>query len=113
MEDKIRQGDLYDFYGMLLNPHQREVFEDYVLNDLSLGEIAENNGVSRQGVHDLIRRCTRQMEEYESKMQLIHKFHLISGNIHEMEKILEEDSSIPEKAGKSLQKLTEEILEEI
>ena len=53
MEEKIEQAYLYDFYGELLNEHQRKIYEDFVLNDLSLGEIADEEGISRQGVHDM------------------------------------------------------------
>ena len=58
MEEKIEQAYLYDFYGELLNEHQRRIYEDFVFNDLSLGEIANEEGISRQGVHDMIKRCT-------------------------------------------------------
>ena len=56
---------LYDFYGELLGDHKKQIFEDYVLNDLSLAEIADNAGISRQGVHDIIRRCTKALRGYE------------------------------------------------
>lgn len=59
MEEKLEQAYLYDFYGELLNEHQRQVYEDFVFNDLSLGEIASEEGISRQGVADLIKRCDR------------------------------------------------------
>ena len=65
---------LYDFYGELLNEHQRRIYEDFVFNDLSLGEIANEEGISRQGVHDMIRRCNRTLEEYEEKLHLVEKF---------------------------------------
>lgn len=74
MEKIVRQTLLYDFYGALLNEHQRKIYEDAVFGDLSLSEIAEDEGISRQGVHDLIRRCDRTMEEYEEKLHLIDKF---------------------------------------
>ena len=57
MEEKLEQAYLYDFYGELLNEHQRQVYEDFVFNDLSLGEIASEEGISRQGVADLIKSC--------------------------------------------------------
>ncbi len=44
MEEKLEQAYLYDFYGELLNEHQRQVYEDFVFNDLSLGEIASEEG---------------------------------------------------------------------
>ena len=74
MEEKVAQAYLYDFYGELLNEHQRRIYEDFVFADLSLGEIAEQQGISRQGVHDMIRRCTRTLEGYEEKLHLIGKF---------------------------------------
>lgn len=74
MEKIFEQGLLYDFYGELLTEHQRSIYEDAVYNDMSLGEIAQEYGISRQGVHDLIRRCDRILQEYEEKLQLVHKF---------------------------------------
>lgn len=65
MEEKVEQAYLYDFYGELLNEHQRRIYEDFVFNDLSLGEIASCEGISRQGVHDLIKRCNKMLEGYE------------------------------------------------
>ena len=56
MDDILQLTLLYDFYGELLTEHQRSIYEDVVYNDMSLSEIAEENGISRQGVHDLIKR---------------------------------------------------------
>ena len=64
MEKIVRQGLLYDFYGELLTEHQRHVYEDVVFHDLSLSEIAQEQGISRQGVHDLIRRCDRRFRGF-------------------------------------------------
>ena len=50
VEEKLQQAYLYDFYGELLNEHQRRIYEDFVFNDLSLGEIAGEEGITRQGV---------------------------------------------------------------
>jgi hypothetical protein len=74
MEKIARQGLLYDFYGALLTEHQRHIFEDVVLYDLSLSEIAQEQGISRQGVHDLIKRCNKILEDYEEKLHLVKKF---------------------------------------
>ena len=62
MEKIVEQGMLYDYYGELLTEHQRKIYEDVVLNDMSLSEIAEEQGISRQGVHDLVRRCDRTLQ---------------------------------------------------
>ena len=59
MEKIVEQGLLYDFYGELLTEHQKSIYEDVVFNDLSLSEIAKDKGISRQGVHDMIKRCDK------------------------------------------------------
>lgn len=74
MDDILKQSLLYDFYGELLTEHQKEVYEDFVLNDLSLGEIASQRGISRQGVHDLVKRCNKILNGYEDKLHLIERF---------------------------------------
>lgn len=74
MEKIVEQTMLYDFYGELLTKHQKHVYEDAVLNDLSLSEIAEEQGISRQGVHDLIKRCNKILSDYEDKLHLLEKF---------------------------------------
>ncbi len=87
MERIVRRGLLYDFYGELLTAHQREVYEGLVLNDMSLSEIADEQGVSRQAVHDLIKRCDRILSGYEEKLGLIARF-------QETKKLAEEIRSI-------------------
>ena len=74
MEKIGRQVFLYDFYGELLTEHQKHVYEDVVLNDMSLSEIAEELGISRQGVHDLVKRCDKILAGYEEKLHLVERF---------------------------------------
>ena len=74
MEKIVEQGMLYDFYGELLTEHQRRIYEDAVYNDMSLGEIAQEQGITRQGVHDLIKRCDKILQDYEDKLHLVEKF---------------------------------------
>lgn len=74
MEKIFQQVLLYDFYGELLTQHQRSVYEDAVYNDMSLSEIAEQYGISRQGVHDLLKRCDKILAGYEEKLHLVEKF---------------------------------------
>lgn len=69
-----RMTMLYDFYGELLTDRQKEFFDYYYNNDLSLTEIAENAGISRQGVRDVIVRAEGIMQEMEDKTGLIHRF---------------------------------------
>ena len=74
MEKIFEQGLLYDFYGELLTEHQRRIYEEAVYNDMSLSEIAEEEGISRQGVHDLIKRCDKILCGYEEKLHLAARF---------------------------------------
>ena len=74
MERIVRQALLFDFYGELLTEHQKQIYSDYVLNDLSYTEIGANEGISRQAVYEMIKRCDSIMEEYESKLKLVDKF---------------------------------------
>ena len=69
-----RMSMLYDFYGDLLTDRQKEFFDLYYNDDLSLSEIAENYGISRQGVRDVIVRA-EAMDEIEEKTHLIRRFH--------------------------------------
>ena len=70
----VEQSLLYDFYGELLTKHQKEIYEDVVLHDYSLSEIANEKGISRQGVHDLIKRCDKTLRGYEDKLHLVERF---------------------------------------
>ncbi|MDF7639105.1 transcriptional regulator [Lactobacillus sp. ESL0791] len=63
-------GDLYAYYGSLLTKGQRSYFEDYYYNDLSLGEIALNHGVSRQAVYDNLRRSSKLLKKYEARLHM-------------------------------------------
>lgn len=87
MDKLYEQTMLFDFYGELLTEHQRRVYEDAVYNDLSLSEIAEEQGISRQGVHDLIKRCDRILQEYESKLHLVERFAKAKETVKEIQSL--------------------------
>ncbi|MBE3590269.1 MAG: YlxM family DNA-binding protein [Firmicutes bacterium] len=74
MEEVGEVALLYDFYGGLLTPKQRQVLDLYYQMDLSLGEIAENAGVSRQAVHDVIRRAMQALRRYEDLLGLVRRY---------------------------------------
>ncbi|MCR5157430.1 MAG: DNA-binding protein [Butyrivibrio sp.] len=93
MEKIVEQGLLYDFYGELLTDHQRQIYEAAVYNDMSLTEIAEEHGISKQGVHDLIKRCTNTLWGYENKLHMIRRFEAIKNNAEQLLKVSEEGSS--------------------
>ena len=74
MEDRIMQSMLLDFYGELLTERQRSCYDLHVNEDLSLSEIAEQSGISRQGVWDNIRRAEQSLREIEEKTGLVRRF---------------------------------------
>jgi predicted DNA-binding protein YlxM (UPF0122 family) len=71
LQARSRYLALFDRYGALLTDHQREVLDLYLKSDWSLSEIATNQGTSRAAVHDIIRRSTRSLEEYEKRLGLL------------------------------------------
>lgn len=85
MEKIVRQSLLYDFYGELLTEHQKNIYEDVVMNDMSYSEIARLSGISRQGVYDLIKRCDKILEDYEEKLKLVDKFMLAKSKAKKMQ----------------------------
>ena len=72
-----RMTMLFDFYGDVLTDRQKEFYDLYYNEDLSLSEIAENSGISRQGVRDVIVRAEAVLTELEDKTKLIKRFHTI------------------------------------
>ena len=89
MERIVERNYLFDFYGDLLTEHQRTIYGVAVTEDLSLSELAEEYGISRQGVHDLIKRCDAIMQGYEDKLHLVERF----GNMKRIAKQIEDLSS--------------------
>lgn len=87
MEKIVEQNLLYDFYGELLTPHQQSIYEEAVYNDMSLGEIASDRGISRQGVHDLLKRCDKILQDYESKLHLVERFMKARETVSAIEKL--------------------------
>ena len=70
----VNRDLLFDFYGELLTEHQKRIFTEVVFDDYSISEVARDEGISRQGVSDLIRRTQEQLESYETKLGLVGKF---------------------------------------
>ena len=112
MEKIVEQGLLYDFYGELLTEHQKNIYEAAVYDDMSLTEIADENGISKQGVHDLIKRCTRSLQDYEDKLHMIRRFEAIKSQAMELKKITEEDMD-REHLVSEINRISDRILEEL
>lgn len=73
-EKMIEISMLFDFYGQLLTAKQQEILKLYHEDNYSLSEIAEEFGISRQGVHDAVKKAEKALHEYESKLGLVRKF---------------------------------------
>ena len=114
MEKFVEQGYLYDFYGELLTERQQQVYESVVLEDYSLSEVAEDLGISRQGVHDMIKRCNKTLEEYEQKLHLVEKFVVIREKVSQIHALVREKDTIDqEELLGRLEAISNEILEEL
>ena len=83
-----RMTMLFDFYGDLLTERQKEFYDLYYNDDLSLAEIAENYDITRQGVRDIIVRAERTLEDVEEKTGLIRRFHQIRDAASRMREII-------------------------
>ena len=100
---------LLDFYGNLLTDKMRATLDMYLNDDLSLAEIAEEEEISRQGVHDKVKRALAQLKDYEDKLGLVKRFLEQKESVSEAIALI--DSKKYEDARKVLAKLSEEIEE--
>lgn len=100
----VMRSMLFDFYGELLTDKQREYFDLRYNEDLSLGEIAEQSGISRQGVWDIIRRAEAAMTDIEEKTGLIRRFLERNAQIDELAVQLK-DLGAPEEILQKLARL--------
>ena len=114
METIFERTLLFDFYGELLTERQQEIYEDVVMNDMSLSEAAEAYGISRQGIHDTLRRCERAMQEMEQKLHAVEQFEKVRRAVESMDRILTDPGNgIPEETNEKLRGLTAEIMRDI
>ncbi len=114
MDKLMEQALLFDFYGELLTENQKQVYEAFVLNDYSLSEIAEERGISRQGVHDLVRRCSKQLNSYEERLHLVEKFLYIKEHVNHIQQLTSQHEQMDKKELLlQIEQITSEILEEL
>lgn len=106
-----RMALLYDFYGEILTDRQREFYDLYYNEDLSLSEIAENYGISRQGVRDVIVRAEAALIELEDKTGIIRRFHVMRDQLSALQADVQSIADInKEKYGDpDIQTLTDKI----
>ncbi|MCR5452106.1 MAG: helix-turn-helix domain-containing protein [Lachnospiraceae bacterium] len=108
MEEKIRYGNLFDFYGDLLNEHQRRICEASFMEDLSLAEIAEEMDMTRQGVHNHLVRAQKALDEYENKLGLYRKFVSIRADVGQIMELVEKKD---DECSKNIAQLAGNILD--
>ena len=111
MEDIVNQSLLYDFYGELLTKHQRRIYEEVVFNDYSISEVARDEGISRQGISDLIRRCDKLLQGYEEKLGLVNKFEQTKALVQQIHRISTEfHETKDDRLMNEVEKISREIL---
>ena len=113
----VEKSMLFDFYGELLTQHQKKVYSEYIQNDLSVTEMAGLLGISRQGAHDMIRRCEKIMRDYESRLQLVSRYRKVKKMVAEIQECAEvlkdcEDRRVQEEKISRIATLSGDILEE-
>ena len=101
-EGRLMQSMLLDFYGELLTDKQRECYDLHVNEDLSLSEIAEQSGISRQGVWDNIRRAESSLREMEEKTGLIRRFRQLRQGLESLRAPLAELEELSEGRAEEL-----------
>ena len=94
LDRRVRLVRLYDLYGPLLSPAQRRAFESRYLEDLSLGESAEEEGISRAGIQDAVKKAERKLEDFERRLGFLSRLEtalslLAEGKDEEAKEILE------------------------
>lgn len=114
VEKIVEQTLLYDFYGELLTEHQRRIYEDVVLNDYSLSEVADELGISRQGVHDNIKRCSKALQDYEEKLRLVERFVNVRDKVRRIHQLCKESQNLTKaELVSQMERISQEILEEL
>lgn len=92
-KDVQRYAFLLDFYAPLLTPRQQELMSSYYLDDLSLGEIATESGISRQAVHDQIKRAEQQLLACEERLGLVSEFRAQQARLQAVLSLLQQAAS--------------------
>ena len=90
---------LLDFYGDMLTEKQKDGVQLYYNEDLSLAEIAEHSGITRQGVRDSIKRAEAQLKEYEERLGLAKRFNAMGEGLEEIQRLAREASAANRRRG--------------
>lgn len=109
MEKNVEISVLCQIYGKVLTEKQYEIVNDYYNNDLSLSEIAENNGITRQAVRDIIKKSENKLYELEENISLMKKIMNEKNIILKIEKELDEIEKITNSNSQSNEKVIQKI----
>ena len=117
MDKVVEIGILFDYYGKLLTDKQFEIVDHYYNEDLSLSEIAEIHGISKQAVSENLKRAEKKLYDYENKLLLVERNQKISKGIQkaleEIKRLLStKEECLSKKELESLMKLFEEYEKE-
>ncbi len=113
VEEIVEQSLLYDFYGELLTEHQQRIYEAAFFENYSLSEIAEDAGISRQGVHDLLRRCDKQLRGYESKLHLVERFTRVRSDMERIVGLVDELEGVSPERLTKIKEIAGKLMEEL
>ena len=113
VEELVEQSLLYDFYGELLTEHQRKIYEAAFFENYSLSEIASDAGISRQGVHDLLRRCDKQLRAYESTLHLVERFTKVKEGLESIVNLVDDSKGIADDKRKAIKDIANTLMEEL
>ncbi len=105
MLEHVKMSLLADYYGGLLTEHQLKIVRGYYDEDLSLNELAEETGVTRQAVYDILRRAGDKLKDYEAKLGLVSK---ITCLISRIETVM---VSTDTKTAQTLREILDEVKE--
>lgn len=94
-EKDLKMSYLLDFYGDLLTERKKEVMDMYYNEDLSLAEIADQIGISRQGVRDLIKKAEEELTFFEEKLGLAYKMRALKSHASNLTSIAQDTSLSP------------------
>ncbi len=118
MEKIVEQTLLYDFYGELLTSHQKMIYEEYVFDNFSISEIAKEHDISRQGVHDQLKRVGKLLNDYESTLHLIERFMKIKEKVNEISNyskqvLAADDLEVAKKLVDKIDSISNAIIDEL
>ncbi|MBQ8818165.1 MAG: DNA-binding protein [Clostridia bacterium] len=105
-EKNLNIGYLLDFYGVLLSDRKRSVMDMYYNEDLSLAEVAEEIGISRQGVRDIIKKSEEELLFYEERLGLAEKLQRVEAETSELCRIADSEK-LPSEIHERIVKLSE------